>query len=160
MRLTSLCSESPFLQMKISAPTCMPQGKALANNDCWETGTWKYHSAFPHSVEMTDISEVLIVFHPRGAERTGSLNTNKDFSFAFRRLRSVFEWEVRFPTSSISITSGLRVLLKKKLPQIFSRRLRSPPTIKGWGVRHPPWRTIRKLPSLTCTKLSVGKGWT
>lgn len=42
---------------------------------------------------MTDISEVLTVFHPYGAERTGSPSTNKIVPFAFRHLRFVSKWE-------------------------------------------------------------------
>lgn len=55
---------------------------------------------------MTDISEVLILLRPHGAERTGSPSTNKVVSFAFRHLRSVSEQEVRFPIPLISMTSG------------------------------------------------------
>lgn len=135
----------------------MPQGKTVANNDRWQIGTRKYHTllfltqwewrifrrfwlSFTLMEQREQAAPAQIKLFPLLSD-TLDLFLNGKLGFQFHW----FPWQV--------------VLLKKKRPQIFPRILRSPPTTEGRGVRDLPWRTTREVHSLTCTKLSVGKGW-
>lgn len=144
--------------MKISIPTCIPQGKTLSSNDYWQIGTVMYRTLlFLTQWEWQLFQSFRLSFtlmEQRGQAAPAQMKLLPLFSDT---LDLFLEGKIQVSSSTDSHDRWTEDSLKNNLLKIFPWT--SLPSMEGEGGRDLPCRKTRKIPSLTCTKLPLGIGW-